>query len=85
MVPGGAATRIEIDVARQVLFHWVNGSLARILPVSTGSGEHYCVDGECDVAVTPGGSFRIGRKADGTPPRSRGRGSQFVNLSRNST
>jgi peptidoglycan hydrolase-like protein with peptidoglycan-binding domain len=65
MVPDGAPTRIEIDVARQVLFHWVNGSLARILPVSTGSGEHYCVDGSCDVAVTPGGSFRIGRKAEG--------------------
>jgi peptidoglycan hydrolase-like protein with peptidoglycan-binding domain len=65
MLPGGAATRIEIDVARQVLFHWVNGSLARILPVSTGNNERYCVDGECDVAVTPGGSFRIGRKAAG--------------------
>jgi hypothetical protein len=65
MAPDGAPTRIEIDVARQVLFYWVNGSLARILPVSTGSGEHYCVDGACDVAVTPGGSFRIGRKAVG--------------------
>ena len=65
MVPGGAATRIEIDVARQVLFHWVNGSLARILPVSTGNNERYCVDGECSVAVTPGGSFRVGRKAAG--------------------
>ncbi|MDQ3897894.1 MAG: L,D-transpeptidase family protein, partial [Actinomycetota bacterium] len=65
MVPGGAPTRIEIDVARQVLFHWVNGSLARILPVSTGNNERYCVDGVCDVAVTPGGSFRIGRKASG--------------------
>lgn len=65
MLPGGSPTRIEIDVARQVLFHWVNGSLARILPVSTGNNEHYCVDGECSVAVTPGGSFRIGRKAVG--------------------
>ncbi|MDQ4070067.1 MAG: L,D-transpeptidase family protein [Actinomycetota bacterium] len=65
MVPGGAPTRIEIDVARQVLFHWVNGSLARILPVSTGNNERYCVNGECDVAVTPGGTFRIGRKAAG--------------------
>jgi lipoprotein-anchoring transpeptidase ErfK/SrfK len=65
MLPGGAPTRIEIDVARQVLFHWVGGSLARILPVSTGNNEHYCVDGECSVAVTPGGSFRIGRKAAG--------------------
>jgi lipoprotein-anchoring transpeptidase ErfK/SrfK len=65
MLPGGAPTRIEIDVARQVLFHWVGGSLARILTVSTGNNEHYCVDGECSVAVTPGGSFRIGRKAAG--------------------
>ena len=65
MLPGGSPTRIEIDVARQVLFHWVDGSLARILPVSTGNNEHYCVDGECSVAVTPGGSFRIGRKAAG--------------------
>ena len=65
MLPGGSPTRIEIDVARQVLFHWVNGSLARILPVSTGNNEFYCVDGECSVAVTPGGSFRIGRKAAG--------------------
>jgi len=65
MVPGGAATRIEIDVARQVMFHWVGGSLSRILPVSTGNNERYCVDGECSVAVTPGGTFRIGRKAPG--------------------
>jgi lipoprotein-anchoring transpeptidase ErfK/SrfK len=65
MVPGGAPTRIEIDVERQVMFHWVNGSLARILPVSTGNNEYYCVEGECSTAVTPGGSFRIGRKAAG--------------------
>jgi len=65
MVPGGSPTRIEIDVERQVMFHWVNGSLARILPVSTGNNERYCVDGECDTAVTPGGTFRIGRKAAG--------------------
>jgi len=43
----------------------VNGALARILPVSTGNNERYCVDGECSVAVTPGGTFRIGRKAEG--------------------
>ncbi|MEN3316146.1 MAG: hypothetical protein V7605_2380 [Acidimicrobiaceae bacterium] len=65
MVADGAPTRIEIDVARQVMFFWQNGSLARILPVSTGSGEHYCVDGDCDTALTPGGTFRIGRKAVG--------------------
>ncbi len=65
MVPGGPATRVEIDLNRQVLIFWSGGALTRILPVSSGNGEEYCVDGECDVAVTPPGSFRIGRKAEG--------------------
>jgi peptidoglycan hydrolase-like protein with peptidoglycan-binding domain len=65
MVPGGAADRVEVDLDRQVLFLWKGGSLARILPVSTGSGEYYCVDGDCDTAITPTGSFHIGRKAAG--------------------
>lgn len=65
MVPGGAANRVEIDLNRQVLFLWQGGALQRILSVSTGSGEHYCVDGDCDTAITPTGSFRIGRKASG--------------------
>ena len=33
--------------------------------VSTGSGKRYCVDGECDYAVTPGGSFRVQWKMKG--------------------
>ena len=61
----GRATRVEIDLNRQVLFLWKGGSLARILPISSGNGKHYCVKGDCDVAVTPPGSFRIGRKAVG--------------------
>jgi peptidoglycan hydrolase-like protein with peptidoglycan-binding domain len=65
MVPGGPSTRIEVDLNRQVLIFWSGGSLTRILPISSGNGEEYCVDGECDVAVTPPGSFRIGRKAEG--------------------
>jgi peptidoglycan hydrolase-like protein with peptidoglycan-binding domain len=65
MVPGGESSRVEIDLNRQVLFLWQGGELARILPVSTGNGEEYCVEGECDVAVTPTGTFRIGRKARG--------------------
>jgi len=65
MVPGGPSTRVEIDLNRQVLILWTGGSLTRILPISSGNGEEYCVDGECDIAVTPPGSFRIGRKAEG--------------------
>ncbi len=33
------------------------GSLARVLNASTGSGQRYCVDGDCDVAVTRPGQL----------------------------
>ena len=62
---GGPATRVEIDLNRQVLMLWQGGVRTRILPISSGNGEEYCVDGECDIAVTPPGSFQIGRKAEG--------------------
>ena len=62
LVAGGGAMRVEVDLKRQVLFLYQGDGLLRILPVSTGSGQRYCVDGQCDRAVTPGGSFRIGRK-----------------------
>ncbi|MCA1691008.1 MAG: L,D-transpeptidase family protein [Actinobacteria bacterium] len=65
MVPGGESTRVEISLDKQVLFLWESGSLSRILPVSTGNGEYYCVDGDCDTAITPTGSFTIGRKYNG--------------------
>jgi peptidoglycan hydrolase-like protein with peptidoglycan-binding domain len=59
MVPGAGGTHVEIDVARQVLFFVRDGSLFRIVPVSTGSGERFCVDGRCSTAVTPGGAYRV--------------------------
>jgi len=65
LVPAGAPTRVEVDVVRQVLFVWIDGQLARILPVSTGSGQHYCEPGGCGVAVTPAG------RVPGRAPHSR--------------
>jgi peptidoglycan hydrolase-like protein with peptidoglycan-binding domain len=65
MMGGGGATRVEIDIKRQVLFLWKGGGLYRILDVSTGSGKRYCVDGSCATAVTPGGSFRVTRRING--------------------
>ena len=65
LVAGGGANRVEIDLKRQVLFLYKGGSLLRILMISTGSGKRYCVDGQCDMAVTPGGSFRVSRKISG--------------------
>jgi peptidoglycan hydrolase-like protein with peptidoglycan-binding domain len=61
LVPGGGANRVEIDLKRQVLFLYRHGALLKILPVSTGNGKRYCVEGDCAVAVTPGGSFRVKR------------------------
>jgi peptidoglycan hydrolase-like protein with peptidoglycan-binding domain len=68
VVPDGAATRIEVDLRRQVLLYWRHGALARVLPVSTGSGKTYCVNGRCERAVTPTGRFRIERKVPGVDP-----------------
>ena len=59
LVPGGGAARVEIDVGRQVLFLYQDDALWKIIPVSTGSGQRYCVDGSCDRAVTPAGSYHV--------------------------
>jgi peptidoglycan hydrolase-like protein with peptidoglycan-binding domain len=65
MVPGGGRTKVEVDLKRQVLTLWKDGSLFRVIDVSTGSGQRYCVDGECAKAVTPGGSFKVTRRISG--------------------
>lgn len=65
LVPTGAPTRVEVDMARQVLFVWVDGHLVKILPVSTGNGKRYCENGNCGVAVTPLGEFRAERRIPG--------------------
>ena len=65
LLGSGGSTRVEVDIKRQVLFLYTGGSLNRIVSVSTGSGQRYCVDGLCDRAVTPGGSFRVTRRITG--------------------
>jgi lipoprotein-anchoring transpeptidase ErfK/SrfK len=65
LVPGGGPGRVEIDVGRQVLFLYQDDGLWRIIPVSTGSGQRYCVDGSCDRALTPAGSYRVFQRQRG--------------------
>ena len=65
MVPEGGATRVEIDLDRQVLFLYESGSLSKILTVSSGNGKRFCSEGYCRRAVTPTGSFAVYRKARG--------------------
>jgi len=57
---------VEIDLARQVLFVIdETGTVARILPVSTGNGQLYMDHGQIHRARTPTGSFRVLRKIKG--------------------
>ena len=69
MVETSEANRVEIDLKRQIAQFWENGRLLRVLAVSTGNGRPYCAPkdkgGACDVAVTPGGSYRADRKIKG--------------------
>lgn len=69
MVATGEPTRVEIDLRRQIAQFWKDGRLLRVLPVSTGNGRPYCAPkdkgGACDVAITPGGSYRADRKIGG--------------------
>ncbi|MFN2607404.1 MAG: L,D-transpeptidase [Acidimicrobiales bacterium] len=65
LVPAGGANRVEVDLARQVLFLYEGGNLAKILTVSTGSGVRFCSQGYCRNAITDPGSFSVYRQAHG--------------------
>ncbi len=57
---------IEVDIDRQVLFIIDgSGTVARILPVSTGSGQLFTEEGRTRRAYTPRGRFTVYRKIAG--------------------
>lgn len=57
---------IEVDLNRQVLFMVdTDGTVSRILPVSTGSGKPYTLEDYTQPAITPAGRFRVYRKVPG--------------------
>ncbi|HEX6717808.1 MAG TPA: L,D-transpeptidase family protein [Pyrinomonadaceae bacterium] len=57
---------VEVDLDRQVLLLTDDeGVVAKILPVSTGSGEHYKEKSMSGLAYTPRGRFRIYGKMEG--------------------
>jgi peptidoglycan hydrolase-like protein with peptidoglycan-binding domain len=59
LVPDGGGTRIEINLAREVLVLYKAGQVALISHVSTGGGYYYCSPGGgCGYAITPVGNFR---------------------------
>jgi lipoprotein-anchoring transpeptidase ErfK/SrfK len=56
---GAGGTRVEIDIARQLLMAYRGGALVLISHISSGSGRSYCENGHCGTAITPRGSFSI--------------------------
>ena len=65
LVPGGEASRVEVDIPRQVLFLYEGNGLSKILPVSSGNMERFCSEGYCRIAGTPTGAFRVYRQDTG--------------------
>jgi len=62
--PGYA--HVEVDVERQMLLVFDNeGTIRKMLPVSTGSNKNYDEKGIRGLAYTPRGRFRIYAKIDG--------------------
>lgn len=60
LIPNGGADRVEVDIRTQLLTVYEGGGLKLITHVSTGSGESYCVEGDCgNKAITPVGGFRF--------------------------
>jgi N-acetylmuramoyl-L-alanine amidase len=57
---------IEVDLKRQVLFVVdADGTVSKILPVSTGNGKTFELEGDTLPAVTPPGRFRVYNKLPG--------------------
>jgi peptidoglycan hydrolase-like protein with peptidoglycan-binding domain len=62
----GSGTRVEVDLTRQVLYLVKGGVVARILPVSSGSGARYRTkSGALATALTPVGYYTIERRIVG--------------------
>ena len=59
-------TRVEVDLTKQVLYLVKDNHITRVLPVSSGSGEHYDTkSGHRATALTPVGHYVIQRRIIG--------------------
>jgi lipoprotein-anchoring transpeptidase ErfK/SrfK len=59
LVPNGGATRVEVNLADEVLVLYQGGQVALVSHVSSGGGYYFCSPGGgCSYAVTPTGNFQ---------------------------
>ena len=61
----GSGLRVEVDLARQVLWVVLDGRIVEIYDVSTGNGETYWQNGRQQVAETPPGAFEVTWRVNG--------------------
>jgi peptidoglycan hydrolase-like protein with peptidoglycan-binding domain len=71
LITKGGGTRVEVDKSRQIAMIYQNGTLFRLVAVSTGSGKKYCDYSKkakttiCGTSNTPTGKFKIQRRING--------------------
>jgi lipoprotein-anchoring transpeptidase ErfK/SrfK len=73
LVPGGKPTRVEVNLAKQLLVLYVNGRVKLISHTSSGSGIAYCetatwqgkIQRFCGDARTPTGDYKTTWRGDG--------------------
>ncbi len=59
LVPDGGSTRVEVNLAAEVLVFYQAGQIALVSHVSSGGGYYFCSPGGgCGYAITPTGDFR---------------------------
>jgi lipoprotein-anchoring transpeptidase ErfK/SrfK len=59
LAPNGGSTRVEVNLADEVLVLYQAGQVALVSHVSSGGGYYFCnPGGGCGYAVTPTGDFR---------------------------
>jgi lipoprotein-anchoring transpeptidase ErfK/SrfK len=59
LVPGGPATRVEVNLSDEVLVLYQGGQVALVSHVSSGGGYYFCSPGGgCGYAVTPTGDYQ---------------------------
>ena len=59
LMPDGGSERVEIDLARQLLFLYKGDDLRLISHISSGNRKRSCADGGCGTAITPVGAHRF--------------------------
>ncbi|TDD15955.1 murein L,D-transpeptidase [Nonomuraea diastatica] len=65
LVPTGPANRVEVRLRDQLLIVYRGHRPALISHISSGAQRRWCLNGRCGDAVTPGGDFRVNRRAPG--------------------